>query len=499
MRAHLLGTALVAICLSLSPAAASAREAPRSVVALVVTPSDVGASAVFVPVEGADRIETAIAASKLAFTGTAGTVVLCTGWNWPDALGGSALAGARGGPLLLTRPDTLSPAVVSEVRRLDAREMIIIGSGRAISPGVESALRALDVNGHSLTVTRVAGDDRFETSALVASATVEAVRSRDGTYTGTAFFATGANFPDALAASPIAAKKGWPILLVGPSGLTTPTEEAIGLLGIRRGIMLGSKRAVSAAVAGRLATLLAAPPERLEGADRYLTAVQIACFGVSNGLSWDGVGIATGQNFPDALAGGVMQGRLGSVLLLTPPEYLRTCVFDELASRRHAIHSVRYLGSIRALRQYVRDGVTAALNGEPYPQTNGMLFPVDGPCDFQDTFGAPRSGGRTHEGTDIMAARGTPVIATVNGTVSSKDSGLGGRVIYLDGDSGWRFYYAHLSDWAVTSGWVEAGTVIGYVGNTGNASGGACHLHLQMWTPQGALVNPYSYLLKMPR
>jgi peptidoglycan LD-endopeptidase LytH len=122
-----------------------------------------------------------------------------------------------------------------------------------------------------------------------------------------------------------------------------------------------------------------------------------------------------------------------------------------------------------------------------------LICPVRGSVSFQDTWGAARSGGRTHKGVDMMAATGTPTVAPVSGRVVHRESGLGGLSWYIYGDNGHTYYGAHLSSYEnVGAGWVEAGTVIGYVGTSGNAPASAPHLHFEYHPGGGAPVNPYS-------
>ena len=131
--------------------------------------------------------------------------------------------------------------------------------------------------------------------------------------------------------------------------------------------------------------------------------------------------------------------------------------------------------------------------------TPGFVCPVAGGASFINDWGFPRSGGRTHKGTDMFAPRGTPVVATGDGVVSLKTNSLGGTVAYLRADHGVTYYYAHLDGYAagISSGSrVSAGTRLGFVGNTGNALGTSPHLHFQIHPGGGAPVNPYPTLAR---
>lgn len=135
--------------------------------------------------------------------------------------------------------------------------------------------------------------------------------------------------------------------------------------------------------------------------------------------------------------------------------------------------------------------------GGPIPGGGGaMACPVQGPVSFVDSWGASRGGGkRSHKGVDMMAAEGTPAAAIVNGTISRTsdvERGLGGITIWLNGDNGVSYYYAHNQRNVVQPGQrVTQGQVIGYVGRTGNARTTPAHVHFEVHPGGGGAVNPY--------
>jgi peptidoglycan LD-endopeptidase LytH len=127
---------------------------------------------------------------------------------------------------------------------------------------------------------------------------------------------------------------------------------------------------------------------------------------------------------------------------------------------------------------------------------SGRACILERPYSYVDTWGAARSGGRSHQGTDVMAPHGARVFAFVSGVVSRESTSTNGGIqLYLQGDNGTEYFYAHLSGYAVSTGTrVRAGQLIAYNGQTGNARYTAPHVHFEVHPGGGSPVNPYPHL-----
>lgn len=134
-----------------------------------------------------------------------------------------------------------------------------------------------------------------------------------------------------------------------------------------------------------------------------------------------------------------------------------------------------------------------AAGGAPPASTPGFICPVRGGASFIDSWGFPRSGGRKHKGVDMFAPRGTPVVAVVDGRIKFSSNSLGGLSTHLYSDNGTVYYYTHLDGHPsnISSGQrVAKDTIVGFVGNSGNARYTSPHNHFEI-RPNGKAVNPY--------
>jgi putative cell wall-binding protein len=312
----------------------------------------------FIIAAGADRFATAAEVSRLAYPKGSEHVIIATGRNWPDALGGAALAGALHAPILLSEPTSLPAVTAAEISRLGATDAIILGGTGAVSQGVADTLASL-----GLGVERIHGSDRYQTADEVALRTMH---ERGSSYDGHILIATGGNFPDALASAPLAAAQCWPLVLAHPADGLSASSLALIEAHVDDVIILGGIGAVPASVEGQITSITGRTVhvERLFGDNRYATAVAIADFAATDrGHTWGLVGIATGEDYPDALSGGVLQGRVGGVMLLTTPTTLHPATAVTLSEIADVIETVTFFGGDGAISPAVRDAV-AQLIGE---------------------------------------------------------------------------------------------------------------------------------------
>ena len=250
-----------------------------------------------------DRIGTAIQASRSGWD-SADQVVLATAGGFADALAAAPLAGHLDAPLLLSWDTELDERVLQEIERLGATGVVMLGGEAALSSGVEATLRDA-----GLQVSRLAGASRTETARAVAARI-------GGATSGLAVVASGGSFADALAIAPIAAEQGLPIYLTGGEGLDAGTLQAMQDHQVRRVLVVGGTAVVGDDVVAQLADNGIELAARLGGANRYETAATILGWAVDGGADVTEMLVATGADFPDALAAGAYGARTDRLLLL---------------------------------------------------------------------------------------------------------------------------------------------------------------------------------------
>lgn len=257
---------------------------------------------------GQTRIETAVCISGEGWGETGSeTAVICSAFSFADAMAGVPLAAKLDAPVLLTGNTLQEDAVFNQLEKIKAKKVYLIGG-----EGVISAEYAAKLTAKGYAIERISGKDRYATAAAVAGYMSEMF----GSVPENAFVVSGVNFPDALAISPAAGVLGQPILYAAADGsLSEETTAFFADNGIKSAVIAGGTGAVPAAAEESLTKAGVVTVDRVWGADRYQTALAI-------NLKYDSVftgkdaALASGANFPDALAGGALAAKKAMPVVL---------------------------------------------------------------------------------------------------------------------------------------------------------------------------------------
>ena len=291
---------------------------------------------------GTDRYATAAAISSTVAAG-APLVFVATGEAFPDALTGSARAGSVDAPVLLTRGARLPAATVDELVRLAPQKVVVLGGEAAVSADVAEEIRTLT----GVPVDRWYGTDRYGTAAAVAARTATA---------DVVYVATGADYPDALAASAKAGSVDAPVLLTKPGRVPEETLEQLDRLSPDSIIVLGGTAAVEDVVYDELrARYGAGVVERVSGGNRFDTAALLTATYPSAGTAY----VASGLDWPDAMTGAARAAAEHEPLVLSRTDTIPPVSWAELL--RLGPDAVAVLGGSAA----VSEDVVAALRTLP--------------------------------------------------------------------------------------------------------------------------------------
>lgn len=324
--------------------------------------------------EGENRYETTKDISQTGYS-QANKAIIATGKNYPDALAASALAGVNDCPILLTDPNTASQQMLDEVQRLGVQSVYLVGGEGAISSSVANTIAGII---GSSNVIRISGTTRYETAEAI-------YREGIDHWGDTAILTTALGYADALSVSPYAYAINAPVFLCNPQGsfisnLANTTgsqsvtvrvevsEETMSTLtsgNFSRIIIVGGESAVPCELAEYIQSKAEIKGyslilDRWSGDNRYQTSLAIAQNAVAEGiLSYNNMAIATGKNYPDALAGGAFCGKKRSVLLLGDESDSgrlgMDCLFDQDVLGTACVSNGYILGGTSAISTWLAD------------------------------------------------------------------------------------------------------------------------------------------------
>lgn len=329
-------------------------------------------------VDGVNRYSTAaIAMTQVAFPDGTDTAIVATGTDFPDALAAAGLAGQTDAALILTDPDEVEQVTGVALLDLGVENIYVLGGEEAVSPEVVDTLESEERD-----VSRIGGEDRYETAAMVARevARLDVIDEVGGE--PAAFLATGEDFADAVTAgAPAAAGIPAPILLTETDTLPDATAQAIEDLDIGYLWVVGGEAAVSPDVVAELEDM-GVEIQRIAGDDRQETAAEVArTFVNSPVLGGSTVTLARGDLFPDALTGGVTAAATdGPVLLTESPDELGAAAESYLSDAPADVLVVRAMGGEAAISQDVLARAVEVAQGDgtiPAPQS-WILSPQEG-------------------------------------------------------------------------------------------------------------------------
>ena len=292
---------------------------------------------------GDDRYETAIKISKDNFK-SADTVVLASGTNSADALAASSLATSKSAPILLTKRNEIGKNVFDEIKRLNANNVIVVGGKVSISEKVVS-----DLKNKNITVKRLAGDNRYETSYEIAKELLKSNKAKE------AIIVNGFKNVDALSVSSLATKENLPILLNDGNRLSKDIKNIVEDSNIKKMYIIGGRTSLPRRIEDNIKAL-DIEYERLAGEDRYETSSKIAKYAYENS---DKAILASGENSIDALAAGVLTKMEKAPMLLVQKRRIPKSISNRIEESK--AKKFLLIGGEKTISDRVKDKVEGLL------------------------------------------------------------------------------------------------------------------------------------------